>query len=54
MRGMVRLLIGATILIGEKKLPPNSILEIIKKKERSLVKYKAPAFGLSLIKIEYP
>jgi len=54
MRGMVRLLIGATILIGEKKLPPNAILDIIQKKDRSLVKYKAPAYGLSLVKIEYP
>ena len=54
LRGMVRLLIGTTIFIGQGKLQPEELMDIVIKKDRSRVGFSAGATGLSLIKIEYP
>lgn len=54
LRCMIRLLVGATIRIGEAKDSPNTLLETIASQDKSKVKFCADAKGLTLIKIEYP
>lgn len=54
LRCMIRLLVGATIRIGEGKDSPNALLEIIESQDKSKVKFCADSKGLTLTKIEYP
>lgn len=54
LRGMVRLLIGTLIRIGENKLLPEDLLSIVINQEKHKVGFSAGATGLSLIKIGYP
>ena len=54
LRGMVRFLIGTTILIGVKKLLPDDLMDIVRSCDRKRVVFSAGGVGLSLMKIEYP
>lgn len=49
----VRSMIGTLIKIGENKLSADDVLDLIKKKNRKLAPFMAPANGLTLIDIKY-
>jgi tRNA pseudouridine38-40 synthase len=50
---MVRNMVGTFLLVGKGTLKPESILEIIAAKNRSLAGPTAPASGLFLVSVEY-
>ena len=50
---MVRIMTGTLIDISRKKIPADSIEQIILSKNRSAAGYTAPAHGLYLNKIHY-
>lgn len=50
---MVRILTGTLLEVGTGKRTPESIPELIEKKNRSLAGFTAPAKGLCLIKVDY-
>jgi tRNA pseudouridine38-40 synthase len=54
LRGMVRSVCGLLADIGRGRLPPDRIREILESGDRSLLAQKAPAKGLTLVKVEYP
>jgi len=54
LRGMVRAVVGTMIEVGQNKLSPPEIAEIIDKKDRSEAGASVPACGLYLTSIEYP
>ena len=49
----IRNMVGALIKVGEGKLKPEEILNILEKKDRRQASICAPAEGLTLIHIEY-
>ena len=51
--GMVRLLVGQLVAVGEKKLTIQEFKNIWRQKLRSEVKESAPAHGLCLIRVGY-
>ncbi len=53
LRNMVRAIVGTMLLIGEKKISPDEINNIIKKKNRSFAGVSVPAKGLFLVNIKY-
>ena len=53
MRYMIRYMVGVALAVAEHKENISFIDEILDKKERHIVSYKAPAEGLYLIKVEY-
>lgn len=54
LRNMVRAIVGTLINIGLKKIPLQSLHEIVQSKDRRNAGYSVPAHGLYLIDIEYP
>ncbi len=54
LRNMVRAIVGTLLEIGLGKIPPESIGDIIEKKDRSEAGASIDACGLHLIKIQYP
>ncbi|MGV3508835.1 MAG: tRNA pseudouridine(38-40) synthase TruA [Sphingobacteriaceae bacterium] len=54
LRNMVRAIVGTMVEIGRRKIPPNSIHEIVQSKNRSNAGASVPACGLFLTSIKYP
>lgn len=52
--GMVRLLVGMLVDVGQGKLSLGQFQDIWKNEQRDLVKYSAPAKGLCLLRVGYP
>ena len=50
---MVRIIAGTLLEVGEGKLKPEDIPEIINSKDRSKAGRTLPAHGLCLMKIDY-
>lgn len=53
LQNMVRILTGTLIEIGDGRKNPKDVVEILKKKDRKLAGYTAPAHGLMLMRVEY-
>jgi tRNA pseudouridine38-40 synthase len=54
LRGMVRTICGLVADIGRGRLPPERMQEILETGDRALLAQKAPASGLTLVRVEYP
>ena len=54
LRNMVRAIVGTLLEVGEGKIEPKRIKEIIAKKDRSKAGVSVPAHALFITKIEYP
>ncbi len=54
LRNMVRAVVGTLFEIGKEKIPPESMFDIIKAKNRSRAGFSVPAAGLFLEKVQYP
>ena len=54
LRNMVRAIVGTMINIGLKKIPLQSLHEIIRSKDRRNAGYSVPAHGLYLVDVKYP
>lgn len=52
--GMVRLLVGLLVQVGNGQLTPASFTELWQQQRREEVKYAAPAHGLCLLRVGYP
>jgi tRNA pseudouridine38-40 synthase len=52
--GMVRLLVGMLVEVGTGKRSPENFTELWRNKQRTEVKYSAPAKGLCLLRVGYP
>ncbi len=52
--GMVRLLVGMLIEVGQGERSPLEFTEIWRQQRRDLVKYAAPPQGLCLLRVGYP
>jgi tRNA pseudouridine38-40 synthase len=52
--GMVRLLVGMLVEVGNKLRSPAEFAEVWQNQRRDLVKYAAPAKGLCLLRVGYP
>lgn len=50
---MVRIMVGALIMVGLEKIKPEDIIDMFDKKDKSLVKITANPEGLYLYKVEY-
>jgi len=53
LRNMVRAIVGTMLLVGEKKISPDEINYIIKKRNRGFAGVSVPAKGLFLVNIKY-
>jgi len=53
LRGMVRTICGLLADIGRGRLPPETMKKILETGDRTLLAQKAPALGLTLVKVEY-
>ena len=53
LRNMVRAIVGTMLLVGEKKISPEEIINIIKKKNRGYAGVSVPAEGLFLVDVKY-
>ena len=54
LRGMVRTICGLVADIGRGRLPPERMQEVLETGDRALLAQKAPASGLTLVRVEYP
>ena len=54
LRNMVRAIVGTLLEIGQGKMKPEEIEEVIEAKDRGKAGYSVPAKGLFLEKVEYP
>ena len=54
LRNMVRAIVGTLVDIGQGKVPPSAIRNIIESKNRSNAGVSVPACGLSLTEVHYP
>ena len=52
--GMMRLLVGMLVRVGEGSLPLEEFQQIWRQEQRELVKHSAPAKGLCLLRVGYP
>lgn len=52
--GMVRLLVGMLVEVGQGKRSPEEFTDLWVKQRREEVKYSAPAKGLCLLRVGYP
>ncbi|PZO59340.1 MAG: tRNA pseudouridine(38-40) synthase TruA [Phormidesmis priestleyi] len=52
--GMVRLIVGLIVQVGERSLSPEGFTHIWQNQRRDLVKYSAPPQGLCLLRVGYP
>lgn len=50
---MVRILVGTLLLVGEKKLSPKAVVEILEAKDRQKAGPLVPAKGLALMEVFY-
>ena len=53
LRGMVRSIAGLLADIARERVPPDRMAEILASGDRRLLAQKAPASGLTLVKVEY-
>jgi tRNA pseudouridine38-40 synthase len=53
LRGMVRTICGLVADIGRGRVPPERMQEILETGNRALLAQKAPARGLTLVRVEY-
>ena len=53
LRGMVRSMAGLLAAIARERVPPGRMAEILASGDRRLLAQKAPAKGLTLVKVEY-
>ena len=53
LRGMVRNLVGTLLLVGQGKIKPDAVEEILASKDRKVAGPTAPAQGLCLMKVRY-
>jgi len=51
--GMVRLVMGLIVQVGEQKLSPDEFSDIWRNQRRDLVRYSAPPQGLCLLRVGY-
>lgn len=49
----VRIMVGALVQVGEGKLTPENLQEILASRDRSRAPAPAPAWGLTLVSVEY-
>lgn len=54
LRGMIRSICGVLGVIARGKAPPERIAELLETGDRRLLSPKAPALGLTLLRIHYP
>ena len=54
LRGMVRLIVGALLEVGNGKLTPEAFLQILHSQDRTLARPAAPSQGLFLAAVTYP
>ncbi len=54
LRSMVRTIVGTLLEVGEGKINPEAIIEIIEKKDRKVAGRSVPAKGLYLCEVKYP
>ena len=54
LRGMVRSICGVLAAIARGKSPPDRIVELLETGDRRLLSSKAPALGLTLLRVHYP
>ncbi len=54
LRGMVRAIVGTLIPVGMGKVPPESVSEILRDKDRRKAGTSVPAEGLYLVSVRYP
>ncbi|MGC1307340.1 MAG: tRNA pseudouridine(38-40) synthase TruA [Phormidesmis sp.] len=52
--GMVRLIMGLIVQVGNRQLSPKGFTSIWQNQRRDLVKYSAPPQGLCLLRVGYP
>ncbi len=52
--GMVRLIMGLVVQVGQEQLAPHEFTAIWQHQRRDLVKYSAPPQGLCLLRVGYP
>ncbi len=52
--GMVRLLMGQLVAIGEGRLKTEALLELWRQQQRQAIRHAAPAQGLCLLRVGYP
>ena len=50
---MVRIIVGTLLLVGEGKLTPADVRDILEAKDRKKAGPTAPARGLTLISVDY-
>ena len=50
---MVRIIAGTLLDVGQGKIEPEEVKEILEKKDRSFAGKTLPANGLCLMKVEY-
>lgn len=50
---MVRIAAGTLLRVGEGKIPPEAVKEVLEKKDRSLAGITMPPQGLTLLSVEY-
>ena len=53
LRYMVRIIVGSLIAVSEEKLTTETIALYLSKPRKAVIPYKAPAHGLSLMKVNY-
>ena len=54
LRGMVRKIVGTTLMVGKGKMELKEFKDTIVKKQEFRIHYLAPPQGLFLSKIKYP
>ncbi len=54
LRNMVRAIVGTLIEVGQGKIDPTEVKDILKAKDRGSAGASAPAHGLYLSRVEYP
>lgn len=53
LRHMVRLITGTLLKVGQGKLPPEAVAEILNSGDNQRAGPRAPAHGLYLVKVDY-
>ena len=53
LQNMVRIIVGTLLLVGEGKLTPADVRDILEAKDRKKAGPTAPARGLTLISVDY-
>lgn len=53
LRHMVRLIVGTLLKVGEGKLPPEAVAEILAAEDNARAGPRAPAHGLFLVRVQY-